>query len=192
VNVGIDIGGISSPGEFDGDYAVDYQAATIATVAPGLELPPAPVQPTEYLNAAAPSIDLELVDIRLVDAGSISNGVGPRFRLFCRNNGLLEAPKFRISVMADLGKELTEKAHQVTVESVGIQPGKTQTVDVQMPVEVLKMTTANDHWARPFELLGATLDSDNSLIETDKSNNALVLTRDAIKTMTASDATSAK
>src|SRR5262249_5582766 len=166
-------------------YEVGYTETIVTTTAPAAEPTAALFDPAEVKNAAAPSIDLELLDIRLVDAGSLTSGVGPRFRLFCRNNGTLEAPKFHVSVMADLGSVLSEKAHLVTVESVGIKPGKTQTVDVQMPLEVLKMTGANDRWARPFDLLGAMLDSDESLTETNEKNNTLVLTRDSIKPLAA-------
>jgi len=177
VIVGIGIGGgISFPGE-----TVGYTETVVTTSSPATEPTAASVDLGEVKNAAAPSLDLELVDIRLVDAGSMEHGVGPRFRLVCRNNGTLEAPKFHVTMMADLGSTLTEKAHQVTVESVGIKPGKTQTVDIQMPLEILKMTSAKDHWARPFDLLGAMLDSDESLTETNEKNNTLVLARDSIK-----------
>jgi hypothetical protein len=175
--VGVTVGigaGPSAGGDYT-SYPTDY-----AVVVSGAD-EAAAVQPKEYMNVAAPAIDLELVDIRLVDAGSLSDGVGPRFRLFCRNNGTLEAPKFHVSVMANLGSALSEKAYLVTVESVGIKPGKTQTVDVQMPPEILKMKGSQDHWPRPFDLLGAMLDSDESLTETNEKNNTLVLTRDSIK-----------
>ncbi len=158
----------------------------------GVELPLGPAEPVEVMGAAAPAIDLELVDIRLVDVGNIQANVGPRFRLFCRNNGKLEAPKFQINVMADLGKKLTPTAHLVTVECVGIKPGKTQAIDIQLPVGVLKMTTANDKWPKPFELLVAVANSDDSLLESNKDNNALARTRDAIKPLTADDAASTR
>jgi hypothetical protein len=177
VVVGIGIGGgISFPGE-----TVGYTETIVTTSSPAAEPAAASIDLGEVKNAAAPSLDIELVDVRLVDAGSMEHGVGPRFRLFCRNNGTLEAPKFHVTVMADLGSTLTEKAHQVTVESVGIKPGKTQTVDIQMPLEILKMTSSKDRWARPFDLLGAMLDSDESLTETNEKNNTLVLARDSIK-----------
>ena len=124
--------------------------------------------------------------------GNTQANVGPRFRLFCRNNGTLEAPKFLVSVMVDAGKELTPAAHLVTVESVGIKPGKTQAIDVQLPVEVLKMTAVKDPWPKPFDLLVAIADSDNSLRETNKDNNVLLRTRDAIKPLSADVAASVK
>ncbi len=132
---------------------------------------------------SADSMDIELTEVRLVAAGNVEQKVGPRFRLYCRNNGSVEAPKFHVSVLVDVGKELTETAHMVTIESVGMMPGKSQTIDVQLPVEVLKMTTENDPWARPFETFAAIIDSDDSLTETNEDNNVLLLARDAIKSV---------
>lgn len=154
-------------------------------IAQDIELGPIAVEPTEVKNAAAPAIDLEVTGIRLVDVGNLANSTGPRLRVYCRNNGKLEAPKFLVSVMADVGKELTTAAHLVTVESVGIKPGKTQAIDVQLPVETLKMTSTKDKWPKPFEILAATADSDDNLRESNEDNNVLKLARDAIKPLNA-------
>jgi hypothetical protein len=142
---------------------------------------PAAAEEAPPVEEAPQTMDIELVEVRLMEAGSVERKIGPRLRLVCRNNGSVEAPKFHASVLVDIGRELTETAHLVTVESVGIQPGKSQSVDVQLPVEVLKMTTEKDPWARPFETLGAFIDSDDSLDESDEDNNVLLLARTAIK-----------
>lgn len=155
--------------------------ASTTVIAPGIELDPIAIEPAEVKNAAAPAIDLEVTDIRLIDVGRLENGTGPRLRVYCRNNGKLEAPKFLLCVMADVGKDVSSAAHLVTVESVGIKPGKTQAIDVQLPVETLKMTSAKDKWPKPFEVLAATADSDDSLRESNEDNNMLKLARDAIK-----------
>jgi hypothetical protein len=91
-----------------------------------------------------------------------------------------------------VGKDLTAAAQLVSVESVGIKPGKTQAIDVQLPIEVLKMTSPNDKWPKPFEVLGAIADSDDSLRESNEDNNVLKTTRDAIKSLDADDAASAR
>jgi hypothetical protein len=171
------VGGISI-GVSGGDAVAP---ASTTVIAPGIELDPIAAEPAEVMNAAAPAIDLEVIDIRLVDVGNLEQGTGPRLRVFCRNNGKLEAPKFLVSMMANVGKDLTSAAHLVTVESVGIKPGKTQAIDVQLPVGVLKMTSAKDKWPKPFEILAATADSDDSLRESNEDNNVLKLARDAIK-----------
>ncbi len=158
----------------------DERPAPASVVAPGVELPPAAEEPVEYKNAAAPSIDLEMVDIRLVDVGSLENNAGPRLRLFCRNKGTTAAPKFHVSVLADVGTKFTKRAQLVTVECPGVDAGDTQAIDVQLPAAALKMTSGNDRWPKPFDLVAAIADSDNRLQETDKDNNVLTIARSEI------------
>jgi subtilase family serine protease len=128
-------------------------------------------------------LDVELTDVRLVDAGNLELKTGPRFRLTYRNKGTVEVPKFNVTVAVDASMNLTEMAETVTVETVGLKPGKSQTVDVRLPVEVLNMTVGQDGKAAPFALLVAMLDSDESLDETDEENNVLVFARDEIKSI---------
>ena len=128
-------------------------------------------------------LDIELTDVRLVDAGSLERNVGPRYRLFYRNNGNVEAPKFHASVAVDVGEKLTETAEIVTVEAVGLKPGRSQTVDVRLPVEVLKMAIDYQGRPAPFNALLALIDSDDDLKENNKENNILVFARDEIKSI---------
>lgn len=129
-------------------------------------------------------LDIELTDVRLVDGGNLEQKTGPRFRLTYRNNGTVDVPKFNVTVAVDSSMKLTEMAEMVTVEAVGLKPGKTQTVDVRLPVEVLKMATDESGKPAPFALLVAIADSDESLEETDEENNVLVFARDEIKSVT--------
>jgi hypothetical protein len=129
------------------------------------------------------ALDIELTDVRLVDAGSLERNMGPRYRLFYRNNGTVKVPKFHVSVAVDIGKELTETAEVVTVEAVGVRPGKSQTVDVRLPVEVLKMATDNEGRPTAFSVLAAVIDSDGDLAEVNTDNNILVFAREKIKSV---------
>jgi hypothetical protein len=145
-----------------------------------------PVQPAPASIAETPArdvLDIELLDVRLVDGGSLERNMGPRYRLFYRNNGNVEAPKFHASVAVDIGEKLTETAEIVTVEAVGIKPGKLQTVDVRLPVEVLKMAIDYEGQPAAFSILVAMIDSDEILNETDEVNNILVFARDEIKSV---------
>jgi hypothetical protein len=144
-------------------------------------LPAAQSQKTESTSGKA--FDIELLEVRLIDAGSFERKAGPRYRLSYRNNGQVESPKFLVTVAVDAGEKLTETAEIVTVEAVGVKPGKTQSVDVRMPVEVLTMAMAKDGRFVPFKLLAAIVDSDDSLEETNEDNNLMVLSRDAIKSV---------
>ena len=147
---------------------------------PGAE-PAATTTAEPVVPAVGQELDIELTDVRLVDAGNLEQKTGPRFRLTYRNKGAVEVPKFHVTVAVDAGDTLTETAEIVTVEAVGLKPGKSQMVDVRLPVEVLKMTTDKSGKATPFALLAAILDSDESLDESNEDNNVMVLARQEIK-----------
>ena len=91
--------------------------------------------------------------------------------------------EFHVSVAVDISKELTETAELVTVEAVGVRPGKTQTVDVRLPVEVLKMATDSEGRPMAFSILAAVIDSDGDLAEVNTDNNIMVFTREQIKSV---------
>jgi hypothetical protein len=181
-NIGIFLGQISSllPSSADaGVVAARVEEVvpveTVAGASPASSSAATPAAATE--TQAKDVLDLELTDVRLVDAGSLERNVGPRFRLYYRNAGTIEAPRFHVGVAVDLGDKVTEKAELVTVEAVGVKPGKSQSVDVRLPVEVLKM--AIDYEGRPtaFNAFVALIDSDNDLAESNETNNLLVVSR---------------
>ena len=97
--------------------------------------------------------------MRLIEEGSLDRKTGPRYRLFYRNAGTVEVPRFHATVAVDVGEKLTEKAEIVTVDAVGLKPGKTQTVDVRLPVEVLTMGI--DYEGRPVRTIASKITSEN-------------------------------
>jgi hypothetical protein len=180
-NIGIFLGQISSllPGSGDsGAVAGGVEEVVPVETSPAPAASPVSSAPATVAEAQTKdALDVELTDVRLVDAGSLERNIGPRFRLYYRNAGNVETPKFHVSVAVDIGERVTEKAELVTVEAVGVKPGKTQTVDVRLPVEVLKM--AIDYEGRPtaFNAFVALIDSDNDLAESNETNNLLVISR---------------
>jgi hypothetical protein len=181
-NIGIFLGQISSllPGSGDSGAVAGGVEEVVPTDGSSPAASPvsaAPVAAPATQTQAKDVLDVELTEVRLVDAGSLERNVGPRFRLYYRNAGSIEAPKFHVSVAVDLGEKVTEKAELVTVDAVGVKPGKSQSVDVRLPVEVLKM--AIDYEGRPtaFNAFVALIDSDNDLDESNEKNNLLVISR---------------
>jgi hypothetical protein len=166
------------------DLVSQFAGGAVGGGAGGVVEEAAPLEEVPAEQAAVEpvdSVDIEIVEVRLVDAGNLGQNVGPRLRLFCRNNGTLETTRFHVSLLVDLGKQPTSRAYLTTVESVGVLPGRKHVLDVQLPPEVLKMSTPSDKWARPFETLAAFVDSDERLVETDENNNVLLVARDAIE-----------
>ena len=170
----------SSPSSGGGDAGSAPPADSGSVESPGAESV-ATTTAEPVVPAEGQELDIELTDVRLVDAGNLEQKTGPRFRLTYRNKGAVEVPKFHVTVAVDAGDTLTETAEIVTVEAVGLKPGKSQMVDVRLPVEVLKMTTDKSGKTTPFALLVAVLDSDESLDETNEENNVMVLARQEIK-----------
>jgi len=140
-----------------------------------------PAQATQPQTKDA--LDVELINVRLIDAGSLDRKTGPRYRLFYRNAGNVEVPRFHATVAVDIGETLTAKAEIVTVDAVGLKPGKTHTVDVRLPVEVLTMGIDYEGHPAAFNVLVALIDSDDDLAETNEENNILVFSRDKIQSV---------
>jgi len=161
---------------------------------------PVPVEvpmPASETSAAADAtgannMDLELVEVRLVDAGNVNLDMGPRYRLTYKNVGSSDIGKFHVTMAVDAGDKLTETAEMISVEAIGVRAGKSQTVDVRLPVEVLKMATDKRGEPAPFLLLAAIVDSDDSLAETDEENNLLIFARDEIESVTKESASERK
>jgi hypothetical protein len=86
-----------------------------------------------------------------------------------------------VAVAADVGNDLTETAEIVMVEAMGVKPGRSQSVDVRLPVTVLTMATNKQGRPAPFMVLAAILDCDETFDETDKENNVLVVAREEIE-----------
>jgi hypothetical protein len=177
-------GGGSGGGDAGGASPADGGSAEPAPAAVGSAAASVnPVALERAEPAAEKRVDIELVDVRLVDTGSIERNMGPRFRLIYRNTGNTEVPSFHVTVAVDSTAELTEKAETVTVEAVGLKPGKSQSVDVRLPVDVLKMDTDTNGKPVPFATLVAMIDSDDSLDEADEDNNVLIFAREEIKSV---------
>lgn len=170
------VGGSLQSGGGDAGYAAPSDSGFSGSSV----VEPQPVPPAEPV-AESKDVDIELTDLRLVDAGSLELKTGPRFRLTYRNKGAVEVPKFHVTVAVDAGQTLSETAEIVTIEAVGLKPGKSLMVDVRLPVEALKMATDKSGKAVPYSFLAAILDSDERLDETNEENNVIVLAREAIK-----------
>jgi hypothetical protein len=176
------VGSVGPPPYHDGGYVPPVDGGIPADAVP-IEVPvvetaePAAFEAADKKNVTT---DIELVAVRLVEMGNLEQKSGPRLRLFYRNLGTSEVAKFHITVAVDAGNELTDKAEKVTVESVGLRPGQSQTIDVRLPVETLTMRQTKSGPA-PFSLLVAWIDSSEEFDEAEEENNLLVLSRDKIE-----------
>lgn len=125
--------------------------------------------------------DVQLLAIRFVDAGHPEQKLGPRFRVWIRNNSSADlTTPFNVSVIASNDDRLNEDLPQAGVRVEGIKAGETQSVDVRLPWEVYEMGRDADGKLAPFAKVHAIVDSHGEIVETSETNNGTSLERDEI------------
>jgi hypothetical protein len=125
--------------------------------------------------------DLQLLAVRFVDPGHQEENLGPRYRVWMRNNGVadLKAP-MDVTVFASNEERLSDQVVQAGVSIPEIATGDTIAVDVRLPADANMLGQEADGDRIPFTFLHAVVDSRNSLQEADEANNGVVLKRDEI------------
>ena len=131
--------------------AVDPAAAAQATLTPG--------------------IDLELLDVRLVDAGDAARNLGPRYRLMLGNRGTLPAGNFQLMLMASVDGTPKAGLPTATSEVAGLASRQVLAVDVRLPLATDLATMSK---------FIVVVDSAAQIGEPDENNNVAVLDREKI------------
>jgi hypothetical protein len=117
------------------------------------------------------SIDLQIVDVRIVDAGDAAHNRGPRYRLLFTNVGTVAAGNFQLMAMASLDGTPKPAAAAATAEVVTLAPGEFASVDVRLPLTADLSTMG---------ALIVVIDSVIEIAETDERNNVVILDRTKI------------
>lgn len=129
-----------------------------------------------------PAFDVQLLAIRFVDPGHPEEALGPRYRVWFRNNSetALSEP-FSVVLLASADEQLTEGLPHAGVEVESIEAGEVQSVDIRLPLEVMSfgaesnLPQAED--AAPFAWLHAIVDANRRITETDETNNGVRIER---------------
>ena len=138
-----------------------------------VDVPEVVVQPQRY--------DVQLLAVRFVDAGHPEQKLGPRFRVWVRNNSNADmAAPFNVSVIASNDDRVNEKLPQAGVRVEAIKAGETQSVDVRLPWEVYEMGRDAEGRPAPFAQLHVIVDSHGEISETSETNNGNALKREEI------------
>jgi hypothetical protein len=122
--------------------------------------------------------DLQLLAVRFVDPGHPEKKLGPRYRVFFRNNSRVDiASPFNVVLIAANGQTLPTGQTLVTsgVKVTGIAAGETQSVDIRLPFEASIMRRDDEGHQIPFSHLHVLVDSHRQVQEADESNNGAVL-----------------
>jgi hypothetical protein len=125
--------------------------------------------------------DLQLLAVRFVDPGHMQENIGPRYRVWFRNNAEADLPEgFDVTLFASEAKELSDQVVQSGVRVPRIAGKDTIAVDVRLPAEANQLVTNDDQDRVPFRYLHAVVDSGNLLKEADEENNGVMLARNDI------------
>jgi hypothetical protein len=117
------------------------------------------------------SIDLQIVDVRIVDVGDAAHNRGPRYRIVFTNVGTVATGNFQLMAMASRDGAPKPAAPAATAEVVTLAPGEVASVDVRLPLSADLSTMG---------ALIVVIDSAVEITETDEQNNVLILDRTKI------------
>ncbi|HUT10367.1 MAG TPA: hypothetical protein VMY42_07720 [Thermoguttaceae bacterium] len=122
--------------------------------------------------------DLQLLAVRFVDPGHAEEKLGPRYRVWFRNNG--ENPitePFDVMLFAGNDAKLTEGVPRSGVRVTSVEAGDVQSVDVRLPIEVYSLGRDSKGEPAPFETLHVLIDANREVSEKEEDNNGASISR---------------
>jgi len=123
-----------------------------------------------------PRSDLQLAAVRFVDPGHPDEKLGPRYRVWFRNNGNRPiARPFDVMLLAGNEEQLAVNLPQAGVRVTAIEAGEVQSVDIRLPIEVYAMGRDAKGNPTPFTVLHVLVDAAEEIAETTKANNGASL-----------------
>ena len=138
-----------------------------------VDVPPVVVPPYRY--------DLQLLAVRFVDPGHPEERLGPRFRVWYRNNSAEPVTQgFNVVALASNDPLPRAGLPQAGVRVRSIAPGDTQSVDIRLPAEVNAMGRAPDGSPIPFSNMTVLVDANHEVPDINPSNNGAQLAREEI------------
>jgi hypothetical protein len=136
----------------------------VVTYGTWVDVPRVYVEPEAY--------DLQLLAVRFVDPGHPDEGLGPRYRVWFRNNASRPITRpFDVVLLASIGPDLVSDLPQAGVRATSVEAGATQSVDIRLPIAVTRMGQDDEGQAIPFDTLHVLVDAGRNIPETDASNN---------------------
>jgi hypothetical protein len=123
-------------------------------------------------------VDVQLLAVRFVDPGHPERDLGPRYRVWFRNNGPRDLDRpFNVMLFAANGETLEEGLPHAGVRVESMENGQVQSVDIRLPAEANSLGRDVDGEAIPFARLHAVVDSHNELPDAARGNNGAVVAR---------------
>ena len=119
-------------------------------------------------TTAASTVDLVLEDVTLARPATVV--AGPAYKVEVRNQGTTAAGRFAVTLEASLADSSQANAVRTSVEVPSLAAGETRTVIVRLPIAATR-----------FAQLKITIDADQKVSDSDRSNNEAVVSRAALE-----------
>ena len=153
------------------EYPV-WQPLPVATCGTWVDVPPVVVDS---------GTDLQLLATRFVDNGHPDQNLGPRYRVWLRNNGPLSATTpFNVMLVAANDPVPAPDLPQAGAIVNGLAAGEIQSVDIRLPLAANRLAVSLEGQRIPFGYLHVLVDSHRELAESNESNNGAVVARNDI------------
>jgi hypothetical protein len=145
------------------------------------------VEKVVVAQAAPQALDVQLVEIRQVDAGNAEKQEGPLMRVLIRNNSTAAINQpFDVALVATAGGQPGEDSPYAMQKIERLDAGQTLALDVRLPAESSAIGLSADGQPEPFKTLYGAVDVAHQLTESNEENNATALDRSQIKPADAS------
>jgi hypothetical protein len=127
---------------------------------------------------ARSGIDVQLLAVRFVDPGHPEQKMGPRYRIWFRNNSVLpiEQP-FDLVVYASNDQRPGMRLPEAGVRVTGMDAGQIQAVDLRLPFDANILGRDLQGSRIPFRYLHLIVDAQRELLDVDVANNGAVVER---------------
>lgn len=123
-------------------------------------------------------LDLQMLAVRFVDSGHAEEELGPRFRVWFRNNSVVDINQpFNVMLLASNSREAVAGVPEAGTRVDNIAAGQIQTVDIRLPFAASTLSTDADGNQVPFEQLHVLIDSHREIPEAFEENNGSVVAR---------------
>jgi hypothetical protein len=125
--------------------------------------------------------DLQLLAVRFVDPGHTEEDLGPRYRVWLRNNASQAVNRsIDVTAFASADEELSNDVVQAGVTVPEIAGDDTIAIDIRLPSDANYLVTEDNDVRVPFKYLHVVVDSRNALKEHNEANNGSIVKRGEI------------
>jgi hypothetical protein len=119
--------------------------------------------------------------VRFVDAGHPEQNLGPRYRVWVRNNSPIAlGGAYQVTLVAANSPQLVGDWPQAGVTIPSMDPQMVLPVDIRLPAVANKLGRQADGQLVPFTHLHAIVDSHRDVAESNEANNGAILDRGTI------------